>query len=76
MKSRDGPLSNESDEVVLISDFWNQLRSSDEIGAANWEALEELERKVTDCWAGKPRDLQRARRYTAQAMLLIDGQIY
>jgi hypothetical protein len=75
-KSRDGPLPSEDDEVALISEFWNQLRITDELGAANWEALEELERKTTDCLAARPRDLHHARRYTAQAMLLISGQSY
>ena len=74
--SRDGPRPNESDELALISEFWNQLRITEEVGAANWEALEELERKTTDCLAARPPDLHRARRYTAQAMLLISGQTY
>lgn len=69
-------LSDEPDEVELISLFWNQLRVTDEFGAATWEALEEFERKVTECLARRPRDLERARSLTAQAMLLISGQAY
>jgi hypothetical protein len=76
MKTRDGPLPDESDEVTVISSFWNHLRITDEIGAATWEALEVLERKATDCLAAEPRDVVRARGYTAQAILLISGQTY
>jgi hypothetical protein len=75
-KSRDGPLPGEADEVALISEFWNQLRITDELGAANWEALQELERKTTECLAVRPPDVARASGYTAKAMLLISGQTY
>jgi hypothetical protein len=75
-QSRDGPLPNEADEVALISDFWNQLRITEEVGAATWEALEVLERKTTECLAARPRDIGRARRYTAEAILLISGRTY
>jgi hypothetical protein len=76
MYTRDGPLPSEADEVALISDFWNQLRITDDLGAANREALEELERKTTDCLAARRRDLEKARSYTAQAILLISHKIY
>ena len=76
MQNRDGPLSNQSEESALISVFWNHWRVTDEIGAANWEALEELERKTADCLAAEPPDSVRARHYTAQAMLLISGRTY
>jgi hypothetical protein len=74
--ARDGPLPGEADELALISEFWNQLRITDDPGAANWEALEELERKTTECLAARPPDLLRARGYTAEAILLISGQTY
>jgi len=75
-ESRAGPLPSEADEVSLISIFWNQLRITDELGAANWEALDKLERKTTECLAARPPDLERARGYTAEAMLLISGQTF
>lgn len=75
MTRNETPL-DEPDEAALISIFWNQLRIADEIGAAQWEVLEGLERKVTDCLAASPQMLEEARAYTAQAMLLVSGDTY
>lgn len=61
------------ERIRLIAEFWNQLRCSDELGATNWEALEPLEREVTECLYQKPPDIARAESLTALALQMIAG---
>lgn len=58
-----------------IIEFWNSLRCDDNPGSATWEDLETIEREVTDCLAGEPRDVLKASRLTAKAMFLMSGQM-
>ncbi|WP_164103213.1 hypothetical protein [Candidatus Laterigemmans baculatus] len=62
-------------ELELIVEFWNRLRVCEDLGTTNWEALEPIEREVTDCLSLRPPDLQRARTATARALDLILGRI-
>jgi hypothetical protein len=56
-----------------ITAAWNEIRVTDDIGVADWEEIEVLERDVTDCMVQKPPDIERAYSLTAKAFLLIAG---
>jgi hypothetical protein len=53
--------------------FWNEIRTSEDIGVATWEDLEALEREVTECRNQEPPDLGRAVSLTFRAQLAIAG---
>ena len=42
---------HERDErrILLIVEFWNELRVCDDTGRTSWETLEPLEREVAEC---------------------------
>lgn len=74
----DGRLSpNDADlefRIRQLLEFWNKLRIFEEIGQASWEALDSLERDVTECIQRRtPRDISRAESLTALALILIRG---
>lgn len=69
------PESERADHTRIepITAFWNQWRVCDETGGTSWEALEALEREVTECLGREPPDIDRAESLTAKAMFLISG---
>ncbi len=72
------PVSHERDErrILLIVEFWNELRVCDDTGRTSWETLEPLEREVADCVERRTgADLLRAESLTARAQLLIAGLV-
>ena len=60
-------------ELRQITDFWNEIRVCEELGATTWGVLEPLERRVTDALRRSPPDLGSAREATAKALILIYG---
>lgn len=70
-----GMLLTEQERIDWIVEFWNALRINDDPGSTNWEVLENLECQVTGCLAVQPPDVDRAERLTANAMLLMTGQM-
>lgn len=79
MKSRYDGSSPESDHadrprIAAIVAFWNQWRVCEETGRTSWEALELLEREVTECLNRDPPNIDRAESLTARAKFLIVGQ--
>jgi hypothetical protein len=70
-----GSVLTSADRIDLVIDFWNGLRVSNDPGSTNWEVLEDLERQVTDCLYSSLVELNKAERLTAQAMLLMTGEL-
>jgi hypothetical protein len=60
--------------IQRIVAFWNEVQVCEETGSTSWEALEPLEREVTECLSRDPPDIDRAESQTAKAMFLIVGQ--
>ena len=69
-----GESVNDRDRIDAIVEFWNSLRVSDDHGSTTWEVLDELERRVTDCLALRPRDITTADRLTTEALFRMTGQ--
>ena len=59
--------------IRRLVEFWNQLRIIDQLGATLLEALEPLERQVTDCLYQEPPDIGRAESLTALALRVLAG---
>lgn len=55
--------------------FWSEVWNSGCSGATTWEALEDLERQVTEAMDRDPPDLGLAESITAMAQFGISGQI-
>jgi hypothetical protein len=70
-----GTLLTQREQIDFIVDFWNALRIDDDPGSTTWEVLEDLERQVTECLDGVLPDIDSAWGLTAQAMLLMTGQL-
>jgi len=60
-------------EALLIADFWNDLRASDELDPTIWEVLEPIERQVTECLDRSPPKYGEAKSLTAQTQLFLAG---
>ena len=56
-----------------IVSFWNEIRTTEEIGVTTWDVIEELERQVTDCLVMVPPDIGKAVSLTFKAKILIAG---
>jgi len=55
-------------ELRVIGEFWNQVRTCEELDATSWGVLERLERVVAEAMWQNPPDLGRARSATAEAI--------
>jgi hypothetical protein len=67
-------LLSSASRIQPMVEFWNGLRVSNDPGSTTWEALEQLERQVTECLYSSQAELHEAERLTAQAMFLMTGQ--
>jgi hypothetical protein len=56
-----------------VTAVWNEIRVTDDIGVADREVIDALEREVTDCLVQEPPDIGRAISLTAKALALIAG---
>ena len=70
-KASDKLLPEDDSELKWIAEFWNQLAFDNLRDGAIRESLREIERLVSDCIYEAPPDIYRARRLTAQAILLL-----
>jgi hypothetical protein len=67
--------SEVAERIQKIFDFWDDLRDSEESGAATWDELERLGQEVKNCLETDSPDVNLAESITAYAMLLITGDL-
>jgi hypothetical protein len=60
-------------QIDEIIEFWNDLRTSEQLGATTWSVLEPLERTVADAFSSRPENLTKAIEATAEAFAHIAG---
>ena len=74
MKEKRCGLSPEDRERInrAIS-FWNEYGVHQESGAATWEVIDEVQRKVTECLYAAEIEAHAIESLTAKAMMLMQG---
>lgn len=63
-----------SSRAKQIAEFWNSLRTCEELDTAIWEVLEPIERQVTEYLDRSPPLLTQAESVTAQVMIMLAGK--
>ena len=54
-----------------IVEFWSAVHIDEDSGSTTWEVLEGLERRVTDCLAAQPPNIDLAEQLTAKTLLIM-----